>query len=152
MSEVWKDLWRSSGLTPLSGQVGYLCKDTSCRFSRTMSRQLLEISKRETPQTLRSTCASAPSPSQQKSVLWCLEGTSCVSVGAYCLLSWHWTPLKRPWLCPLCTFPSFISRQWLNPPELPLLCAEQSQLSQLLCVWEMFQSLNHRYGPMLDPV
>ena len=65
-------------------------------------------SRMESPQPLSATCASAWSPPQWKNVFWCVEGTSCVSVCAHCFWSCHWAPLKRAWLCPLCTLPSGI--------------------------------------------
>ena len=36
-----------------------------------------------------------PHPHSNKSVSWCLGGTSCISVCAHCLLSCHWAPLKE---------------------------------------------------------
>ena len=32
-----------------------------------------------------------------------------------CLWSWHWAPLKRAWLHPICTFPSSICTHWWDP-------------------------------------
>lgn len=78
------------------------------------------------PQPLWATSASAPSPSQQKSVSWCSGGTSCVC--AHCLWFCPWAPLKSVWLCPfmhlpfiyivyICTSPLY-TLMW--PPELSL--------------------------------
>lgn len=51
--------------------------------------------KREKPQCLWATFASAPSPSQLKTVSWCSDRRSCVALCARWLLSHHWTPLER---------------------------------------------------------
>lgn len=49
---------------------------------------------------------------QWKTVSWYSEGTSCVSVCAHCLWSWHWAPLKRVWLQPLYNLPTSSYTHW----------------------------------------
>lgn len=39
----------------------------------------------------------------KKSISWCSEGISSVSVDAHGLCSWHLAPLKRVWINPVCT-------------------------------------------------
>jgi len=124
----------------LAGASGPICsnpctsRDTQRRVPRAVSRWLLEISKKETPQPLWETCASAPLPAQHRSASWCSEGTP---VCAHCLLSWHWAPLTTAWPPPLCTpcqifmdidrkplfsrmnspsFPCLSSQQWCSRP------------------------------------
>jgi len=62
-----------------------------------------------------------------------------VPVCACGLMSCHWAPLKRAWLCTLCTFLSGAS-----------LWAEQSHLSQSFLTGEMLQTCHHLHGPLLD--
>ena len=69
-------------------------RNAQSRLLWTMSRQLLKISKGETPQHLWAVCTSALSPTQHESVSWFSEGTFCVPICAHYLLSWHWAPLK----------------------------------------------------------
>ena len=52
------------------------------------------------PHSLWAACASALSPAPG------VQGEPPGLVCAHSLLSWHWTPLKRAWLHPLCTLPS----------------------------------------------
>lgn len=80
-------------------------------------------------------CASAWSLTE-KTVSWYSEGTSCVSVCAYCLWSWHWAPLKRVWLQPLYNLPTSSYTHW--EPFL-LYADETSSLS--LCSQEKCHSL-----------
>lgn len=47
--------------------------------------------------------AGALSLAQHGSISWCSECASYVSLCAHCCLSFHRTPLKQTWLCPLCT-------------------------------------------------
>lgn len=54
-------------------------------------------------ETLQPVCQS---PSQWKSVSWCSEGNSWVSVCASWLWSCHLALLRRTWLQPVCTLPS----------------------------------------------
>lgn len=63
-------------------------------------------------QPLLAASSSAQAASQQKSASWCSEGASCVSVCACGLWVCHWEPLKRDWLCPLCTLLSGIHAHW----------------------------------------
>lgn len=79
---------------PATARGSGLCPDTFWRFP---SMEILQP-----PWT---TCASAPSLSQCRNVSWCSERTSCVSGCAHCVWFCHWAPLKKTWLCPLCTFP-----------------------------------------------
>lgn len=46
----------------------------------------------------------------------------------HCLLSWHWAPPRRAWLCPLCRFlyvlrslrkPSLLQAEWAQPSDPP---------------------------------
>ena len=108
---------------------------TFSRLARTTTRWLLNISRDgDSTTTLAKLCQCSVTLTV-KSVSWCSEGTSRVSVCACCLWSWHWAPLKRPWLPILCTLPSgfYVSRSD-PPPEPSLLQAKQ---------WEVLQSLHH---------
>lgn len=93
-------------------------------------------------------CPRQPVPvllfSEWKSVSWCSEGTSCVSVCAHC----HWAPLKRDSLHFLCTFPSVSLHTLIRSSRIFTRLNSPSSLSLLEC--EMLQSLNHLCGPLLD--
>lgn len=116
-----------------------------------MSRWLLKISKKEAPQLLWATCASASLPAQDRSASWCPDKTSYVSVFVHCLLSWHGAPLKITWFHSLCSLHfrhlytlirtpwAFSFPGWTVPA-----------LSDLL-MGEKLQSLDdHVLGPLLD--
>lgn len=47
-------------------------------------RQLLEISKKETPQSSWAACATALPPAQHTSAFWCSQGVSGVLISAHC--------------------------------------------------------------------
>lgn len=75
---------------------------------------------------------------------------TCVSVCAFCLWTCHWAPLRSPgsiFSAHLLQVFIYIGETTLGPS---LLQAEQPQLSQLLLISHMFQSLNHLRGPSLD--
>jgi len=83
---------------------------TQSKVHRAMARQLLEIPKEETPQPLCSLCSAVTCTVQKCS--WCSVGAFCVPVCVHGLLFWHREPLKRVWLCTLCTLPAGIYRHW----------------------------------------
>ena len=93
--EVGRDLWRSSVPTPLLKQ-GHLEP-----VAQDVSRWLLNISSNETLQPPWATCSDAQSTSQWRSVSWCSDRTSCISICAHVLWSCHWASLKRAWLHPI---------------------------------------------------
>lgn len=82
LEDIWSDHPAQAG-PPRAGCPGAY-PDSFCIFP-----------KREKPQCLWATFASAPSPSQLKTVSWCSDRRSCVAVCARWLLSHHWTPLER---------------------------------------------------------
>lgn len=90
MVNVGRDLCRSSGPTS--------------RLPKTMTRWLLKIYKKgDCSASLVYLLPCSKTCTVKKCFLvFKLGGTSYVPVGAHQLLSWHWTPLKRPWI-PLCT-------------------------------------------------
>lgn len=98
------DLWRSSW-GPVPHKQGHL--PGSSQSPRTMSRQLLSIS-------MDGDSTASPGNLCQGSVTLivkkCFRGkVLCFSL---CLLPLvlSWEPLKRAWLCPLCTLPLGISK------------------------------------------
>lgn len=94
--------------------------------------------------------ACAPSTAQHRSATWCSESTACVAICAHWLFSWHWTPLIKDWLCPLCTIPMGTYRHWWNPLHTPLIQAKQFQFSQTFLTGKMLLFLHHLHGPSLD--
>lgn len=89
-------------------------------------------------------CPRQPVPvfcySQSKSVSWCSEGASCVSVCAHC----HWRDYV--FFALSLRFFAYFDKILKN-----LLFSRLSSLSSLsLLIWEILQSLNHLRGPLLD--
>lgn len=72
-----------------------------------------------------------------------LSGISSISIGIYCLLSFHWAPLREA--------VSAFSTAWVLPVP-SLLQAELLQLFQPLLTRQRLQPLNHLCGPLLDSV
>lgn len=99
---------------------------------RNISRWRLRV------QNFWATCANVLSLLTVKNVSQCSEGAFCVLVCASCLLSCHWTPLKRAWLYLFCTLPSGICIHWWDAPE-PSVQAEQS-ITTLFSQWKRCSS------------
>lgn len=87
-AEAGKNLCRSYGLIPCS------CKGHLVQVAHHHSQAALvfEDLKRER------ICNISGQPQSQKSVPWCLDGTSWVPVSARCFLFCSWAPLERTWL------------------------------------------------------
>jgi len=114
--------WKGS----LGAMLSNTCSSraTQSRVPRARSRWLLNTSKEETPPSLRAACATAPAPTQHRSVqgeppvFHFLPTASCPGTGR------HWK--KKNWLHPFCTLPSgiythpsdplslFYRKQWLS--------------------------------------
>lgn len=113
-----------------------------------MSRILLEIPQGGDPTAFRQPVLVLHHW-QSMEVLLVIRGSSCVTVCAHGILSWHCAPLKGAWLRPLCTHPLGICG---DPPELPLHQAEEPRISQPHLIAEVLQA-HHCGGPLgLSPV
>lgn len=88
MTEVWRDLWRSPGLTPAPAGT------PRARCSGPGPGSLWK-SPRRGLYSLWTACASALSYSQHRSATWYSKGISCFPICTCCLLSCHWAPLKN---------------------------------------------------------
>jgi len=97
-------------------------RDTQSRVPRTMSMQLLKISQ-ESLQPPQETNAIAHQT--QKCCLMVRENLLCSVCAHYCWF-WHWATLNTAWLHALCILPLHIFIHLWDPPEPPLLQAEQS--------------------------
>jgi len=102
MAEVRRHLWRLSNPTPLVKQ---------CHLQQAVQDPMQ--SSFEYPQSWRVNLSEKPvpvsdHPHHAKVSFLCLNDISCVSVCAHCLLSSHWTTLRKAWLHPLFTFLSAI--------------------------------------------
>lgn len=99
----------------LAGTSGSSCpspcssRATQSSETGTTSRQLLEISEKETSLPLGA-CATTSSSTQLLSAAWWSEKTFHVPVCDQWLLSWHWVPLSRA-----CLFAPPL--QWWDPPQ-----------------------------------
>ena len=105
MVGVGRDLWRSSGPTTLLMQrhLKQIVQDyVKAAFEYLWKWRLHNLSVQPVP------VLSHP---RSKKVL-CLDRTSCISVCARCPRSYHWTPLKRVWLCLLYDLLSDIYIHW----------------------------------------
>ena len=93
---------------------------TYSQFPRTMTRQLLSISKDgDSTSSLGNLCQCLVTLIM-KSCFLMSEGSSCVSGGVNCFLSCYWEPRKRGWLCPFCSFLSVIYfDKILSEPSFP---------------------------------
>lgn len=75
----------------------------SSQLPRTMTRWILTISMYgDSTTSLGNLCQCSVALRNKKKCFLMFKGTSCVSVWAHCLVA----PLRRAWLCLLCTLPS----------------------------------------------
>lgn len=105
----WQGALGPSG--PSSAQAG----TPTAGFPGPSPGKLLKISHREV-------CTASLNNLCQRSITWIawgaigwLNGISCVPVCAHGRLFWLWAPLKRLWLCLLCSLPSGICRHQWDP-------------------------------------
>ena len=112
MTEVGRDLWRSSGPSILLKQ-GCLVSRVAWAHVRMAFEYLQVRSFHNLPGIPMSVLRHSHS---EKKVLSCWDGASCVSVCAQCLLPCHWAPLRRAWLSCLYIFLTDIYIYWWVPP------------------------------------
>lgn len=149
MTEVWRDLWRSPGLTPApAGTPRARCSGPGPGS--------LWRSPRRGLYSLWTACASALSYSQHRSATWYSKGISCFPICTCCLLSCHWKmasgalvlPLfqppfrylyelmRSPWACSSpemsnCCVPHWAYKlQWLSIFSVMLKCQKSSGILQ----------------------
>lgn len=81
----------------------------------------------------------------KQSILLYLIGNSSFPICLYCLLPCHLTPLRSVGQSGtlISSFPTWFLCSCLGPTQLPLLQAQQSQISLHLFIWQMIQSLHH---------
>lgn len=101
-AEAGRNLWKSPDLPAQAGPP------------RTTSRWLLNNSNNGHYHLFEPIFSHLPC---KKSVFWCSDGISPVSICTYCLLCCHWAPLKRALLWNL---PSSIYTCWWDIPLSPL--------------------------------
>jgi len=98
MADVRRLHWRPSSLVLCSGQ-GQLEQDAQdcvqSGFQHIQGWRVRNIGEQPVPGLVYLHC--------KKSVCLCSDRICCVSFCAHCLLPCHWAPLKRAWLCFLCT-------------------------------------------------
>ena len=146
MAEAGRDLWWSSGPTPLLKQDHLEPSVQGPRPDIFWISPSMEI-----PQPPLATCGSSWSPSQWQSVSWCSDGTSCASFQSVPIVS---GPVPgHLWAEPgsvlLTTFLQVFIYIDEIPPKPSLLQDEQSKLSQPLLIGEMLQSPSHLRGTLL---
>lgn len=127
-------------------------RDTDSPLPKNISRQLWYTSRNGDSTTSLDNLCQYLVTLTIKSVSWCSQGNSCVSVCAHWLWSCPLPLLKRAWLFLLYSFPSGIHTHWENPYEFSLLQPEWFVVSQPFLIWEMlqFESINLPSGDALD--
>ena len=96
----WEGPLESNESKPCSGRV------THSKSPRTVSSWVLSISKDgDSTSPLVNLFQCSTTLTVKKVFFLCLNRISCVSVGAHCLWSCHWAPLRRAWLHSLYSFP-----------------------------------------------
>lgn len=108
IAEGGRDIW-----VPLVQSCS--SRDTPSRLTRAISRWLLKISKEETTTVSLFNFCTALYLSQHRNASECSKVICSVQVCSHCLSSWHWTQLRKTWLCLFHTLPSSVYRHWWDP-------------------------------------